>query len=172
MGTIESANQTPLPERGGSYDYEFKGTSSDTKPTENVAENSLFYELDTGSFYYFTGSSWEEIPGAGGGGGGTSEWETLYESGAKHVKFKKSGAIGILEVVGPLDYEDVNFAEKHWPAGVDANFSFDLAPCFSPTGSISGKTISVNYYDETKSVISTSWTSGSETYFFMYPLKG
>lgn len=171
MVTIESAKQTPLPERGGSYDYEFKGTSLDTKPTENVAENSLFYELDTGRFYYFTGSSWDEIPGAGGGGG-SSEWETLYESGAKHVKFKQSGAIGILEVVGPLDYDDVNFAEKHWPAGVEANFSFDLPAVFSPTGSISNITISVNYYDEEKSIIGTSWTTGTAAYYFMYPLKG
>lgn len=109
---------------------------------------------------------------AGASGGGSSEWETLYESGAKHVKFKKSGSFGLLEVVGPLDYEDVNFAEKHWPAGVAANFSFDLAAVFSPTDSISGKTITVNYYDESKSIIATSWTTGSSAYFFAYPLAG
>lgn len=44
------------------FELEFKGLSTDTKPTD-CAENSLFLELDTGKFYYFTGSTWEEVGG-------------------------------------------------------------------------------------------------------------
>lgn len=63
MVSVVSAKQTPLPSRGGSYNYEFKGTSADEKPTENVAENSLFFELDTNTLFYFDGSAWAEIGG-------------------------------------------------------------------------------------------------------------
>jgi len=44
-------------------DYDFKGLSTDTKPTENIAVNSLFLELDTGDFYYFTGETWAKVGG-------------------------------------------------------------------------------------------------------------
>ena len=44
-------------------EYEFKGLSTDTKPTENVMPNSLFLELDTGDFYFFTGTEWAIIGG-------------------------------------------------------------------------------------------------------------
>lgn len=43
--------------------YEFSGLSMDTKPTDNVPVNSLFLELDTGDFYYFTGTTWEKVGG-------------------------------------------------------------------------------------------------------------
>lgn len=49
--------------RTGKADFEFKGLSTDTKPTEKVLENSLFLELDTGDFYYFTGESWAKVGG-------------------------------------------------------------------------------------------------------------
>ena len=42
-------------------DHEYKGLSTDTKPTEDVGVNSLFLELDTGKFYYFDGSAWQEV---------------------------------------------------------------------------------------------------------------
>lgn len=45
------------------HNYDYKGLSTDTKPTETVAPNSLFLELDTGDFYYFTGSAWAKIGG-------------------------------------------------------------------------------------------------------------
>lgn len=48
---------------GRAYEYEYKGLSTDPKPTD-CAENSLFLELDTGDFYYFTGDSWEKLGGA------------------------------------------------------------------------------------------------------------
>lgn len=42
---------------------EYKGLSTDTKPTE-CEVNSLFFELDTGDFYYFTGDAWNKVGGA------------------------------------------------------------------------------------------------------------
>lgn len=45
------------------FEYDYKGLSTDTKPTE-CAVNSLFLELDTGDFYYFTGTTWEKIGGS------------------------------------------------------------------------------------------------------------
>lgn len=41
---------------------EFKGLSTDAKPTDCGA-NSLFLELDTGDFYYFTGAAWAKVGG-------------------------------------------------------------------------------------------------------------
>ena len=47
------------------YDLEgdtvFQGLSSDTKPTEHVAENSVFLELDTGTLYYYSNGSWSAM---------------------------------------------------------------------------------------------------------------
>ena len=44
-------------------EFEFKGLSTDDKPTEDVGVNSLFLELDTGDFYYFTGEAWAKVGG-------------------------------------------------------------------------------------------------------------
>lgn len=41
---------------------ELKGLSTDTKPTD-VGVNSLFLELDTGDFYYYTGETWAKVGG-------------------------------------------------------------------------------------------------------------
>lgn len=46
--------------QAGEVDY--KGLSTDTKPTD-CAVNSLFLELDTGDFYYFTGEVWMKVGG-------------------------------------------------------------------------------------------------------------
>lgn len=43
------------------YDTEYKGLSTDEKPSENIAVNSLFLELDTGDFYYFDGLDWNKV---------------------------------------------------------------------------------------------------------------
>ena len=40
----------------------YKGLSTDTKPTD-CAPNSLFLELDTGDFYYYTGTAWAKVGG-------------------------------------------------------------------------------------------------------------
>ena len=43
--------------------FDFIGLSSDSKPTENIEVNSLFFELDTGDAYYYTGESWAKVGG-------------------------------------------------------------------------------------------------------------
>lgn len=44
--------------------YDWCGLSTDgDKPTEGVAVNDLFLELDTGDGYYFDGSAWAKIGG-------------------------------------------------------------------------------------------------------------
>lgn len=40
---------------------EYRGLSTDAKPTETAEVNSLFLELDTGKFYFFNGTQWVEI---------------------------------------------------------------------------------------------------------------
>lgn len=43
---------------------EFEGSSTETKPTDDIGENSKFYELDTGDVYYFDGeSTWAKVGG-------------------------------------------------------------------------------------------------------------
>ena len=51
---------------GEPIEFDLKGLSTDTpKPTTvndfPVGVNSLFLELDTGKFYYFDGSDWNEV---------------------------------------------------------------------------------------------------------------
>lgn len=41
-------------------EVDYKGESTDTKPTEGVGVNSLFWELDTNDFYYFNGTEWKK----------------------------------------------------------------------------------------------------------------
>lgn len=41
---------------------DFIGLSTDEKPT-NILANSMFLELDTGDFYYFTGATWAKVGG-------------------------------------------------------------------------------------------------------------
>lgn len=42
-------------------DFEYKGLSTDTKPTETAPVNALFLELDTGDVYFFNGSTWAKV---------------------------------------------------------------------------------------------------------------
>ncbi len=47
-------------------EMELKGLSADKKPTglfsgKKVGVNSLFFELDTGDVYYFTGEVWRKV---------------------------------------------------------------------------------------------------------------
>ncbi len=43
-------------------DTTYEGLSTDAKPTgEEVPVNALFFEIDTGKFYYFDGEDWEEV---------------------------------------------------------------------------------------------------------------
>lgn len=47
------------------------GQSTDDKTTVNAESgvNDIFFELDTGIFYYFDGTEWQVIPSGSGGGG-------------------------------------------------------------------------------------------------------
>ena len=51
----------------GSAYFELAGLSTDAKPSSfqgyNVAYNSLFFEQDTGDFYYFSNGSWAKVGG-------------------------------------------------------------------------------------------------------------
>lgn len=62
MVTVENVQYIEGSQTG---DFEFKGLSTDTKPTvwkgSVIAENSLFLEVDTGDVYYFDGSSWAQV---------------------------------------------------------------------------------------------------------------
>lgn len=44
-------------------EHALKGLSDDEKPTEGIAVNSIFWELDTNDKYYFTGEEWVKIGG-------------------------------------------------------------------------------------------------------------
>ena len=44
-------------------EHAFKGLKDDDKPTEGVAINSTFWELDTNDKYYFDGDAWVKIGG-------------------------------------------------------------------------------------------------------------
>lgn len=39
----------------------YLGLSTDTKPTDGVGVNALFYELDTKKMFYFNGTTWVEV---------------------------------------------------------------------------------------------------------------
>lgn len=39
------------------------GLSTDIKPTDGIGVNTLFLELDTGDYYYFTGTAWAKVGG-------------------------------------------------------------------------------------------------------------
>lgn len=43
---------------------ELIGVNDDVKPTEDVAVNTIFHELDTNDSYYFDGTAWQKIGGA------------------------------------------------------------------------------------------------------------
>ena len=57
MAIRELRDNTNLP---NTY-KEFSGLSTDSKPTENIGVNSLFYELNTKKVFYFDGTTWKEI---------------------------------------------------------------------------------------------------------------
>ena len=57
-----------LGENTSTAEFEFKGLSTDAKPTgtvngKKVGVNSLFIELNTGDVYYYTGSAWAKVGG-------------------------------------------------------------------------------------------------------------
>jgi len=66
MITISGQRRQQATNPIGESDYDLKGLSTDTKPTEGIAVNSLFLEVDTGKFYFYSSNNtWEEV-GKGG----------------------------------------------------------------------------------------------------------
>lgn len=51
-------------------DPQYSGVSTEPKPSD-VAENSIYLELDTGKFYYYHDNEWHEMDCSCGGGGGS-----------------------------------------------------------------------------------------------------
>lgn len=47
----------------GKGELEYRGLSTDTKPTENITNGSVFIEIDTGKLYMFDaeGTQWKEL---------------------------------------------------------------------------------------------------------------
>lgn len=48
---------------GTEVELEYRGLSTDTKPTENITNGTVFIEIDTGKVYMFDadGSQWKEF---------------------------------------------------------------------------------------------------------------
>lgn len=63
-------NNRQIPAGNGEYfpgpPERYCGTSADEKPIP-AGINAVFFELDTGIFYYFDGTEWQIIPAGGGG---------------------------------------------------------------------------------------------------------
>ena len=59
--SVSAAGNNNLLDRMAAEEY--CGLSTDTKPTEGVATNALFLELNTGDFYYFNGTGWAKVGG-------------------------------------------------------------------------------------------------------------
>jgi len=63
MITVLSKELHKLSVSGNAYIFQLACLSTDTKPTDNVANGSLCFEMDTGDFYYFdeTATAWAKI---------------------------------------------------------------------------------------------------------------
>ena len=56
----KSIGSTAYNEDGIIQHYDWRGLSTDTKPTDATV-NDLFLEVDTGDGYYFDGEAWQKI---------------------------------------------------------------------------------------------------------------
>ena len=83
MVTLEDCQQE------GSHEY--KGLSTDTKPT-NCYVNSLFLELDTGYFYYFDGSTWVKTKS----GDGYTTFKSLIDRSITEVTEEMTEGVGYI----------------------------------------------------------------------------
>lgn len=154
-------------------DMSYQGLSTDTKPTEDVAVNSLFLELDTCDFYYFDGSDWVKVDGGGGGGeavlidknisaNGTYNASTDNADGYKKVVVSvPNPSTGSISITSNNTYDVTNYASAvvNVPQGI------------TPTGTISittnGTVDVTNYASADVSVsgggsISVEWATSVE----------
>ena len=84
-----------LGEYSSTGEFEFKGLSTDRKPTgtfggKTIGDNSLFLELDTGDIYYYNGGSWSVMSTGGGSGGAGLPAVTTSDEG-KILQVNSSG---------------------------------------------------------------------------------
>ena len=61
MVTISGQKRQQATNPIGEADYDLKGLSTDIKPTEGIAINSIFLELDTGKFFLWNGTDWQKV---------------------------------------------------------------------------------------------------------------
>lgn len=64
--------------KGNSAIYE--GPTIDEMYTTGIDVNTLFHELNTNKWYYFTSETWAEVPNTGGGGGGFTPTQTQLDA--------------------------------------------------------------------------------------------
>lgn len=106
------------------YYYEISGDSTETKPTANVADGSIFTETDTGDVYIYNakGAEWNKMFGLSGGGAGQNKKSvitgtlatfaddfaelfgvsTLLDSLGVVLDFKKNNVSAVLKIDGTV----------------------------------------------------------------------
>ena len=63
MITVYRENGLAMTTEGTLVEIEYRGLSTDEKPTEDVINGAIFIEIDTGKVYMFDGegTEWKEI---------------------------------------------------------------------------------------------------------------
>lgn len=113
---------------GQAGSYEYKGLSTDTKPT-NCAVNSLFLELDTGTFFYFDGTGW--IPLKRGGGGGYSLFKSLIDRTVTEVTEEMTKGCATITACAFKDCKNLTKVKLHSDVVKTAYYSFRDCPSLS-----------------------------------------
>lgn len=106
---------------GQAGSYEYKGLSTDTKPTD-CAVNSLFLELDTGTFFYFDGTGW--IPLKRGGGGGYSLFKSLIDRTVTEVTEEMTKGCATITACAFKDCKNLTKVKLHSDVVKTAYYSF------------------------------------------------
>lgn len=106
---------------GQAGSYEYKGLSTDTKPT-NCAVNSLFLELDTGTFFYFDGTGW--IPLKRGGGREYSLFKSLIDRTVTEVTEEMTKGCATITACAFKDCKNLTKVKLHSDVVKTAYYSF------------------------------------------------
>lgn len=92
--------------KGSSAIYE--GPSIDDMYTTGIDVNTLFHELSTNKWYYFTTSStWVEVPNTGGGGSGFTPTQEQLDAMNSGITATRVGELEGIDNTGD-DYIEVN----------------------------------------------------------------